>query len=344
MAAQVPQVRPEPTTGLILSGDPVVSQSWMEMGLLANYLRGTGACLVPSCFPDDDISAGSTGTYTFRTKPRDTAIERVWVISISASSSGGSVIIRAPASSGTPSSSRTITDDDESPHTITYTETLGSKSASEAAFSIDVQAAGQAVVVNRIECYEQSRPVLTLDTTDYGVDLTSLRPTRPILDIANRSIPGVIDAYKNADARRVGGLHWAVDTSNAVAISASTFGGSGYHFLLHMPLIGRKVNVGDTTSSWSWSVYAEVDSGATGEVEVIDGGDGNLDTITVTSTGGYAWVAAGTFDQDAEDLDETDGIRGGTWGNGTSVNFRARRASGTAGAVRLASVSVWDAG
>jgi len=343
MAARVPQVRPEPSTALILAGDPVLSHTWTELALLANYIRGTGASLIPGCFPESVVSAGGTEVFTFRTKTRDSAIQRIWIITLSATTSGASAIIRAPASSGTPSGSRGVGIDPDAPNDIVYVEDLASKATSEVSFNIDIQAAGQTVTVDRIECYEQTRPILTLDNVDWGVDLVTLRPRAPIYDAANRTPAGVMDAYENADARRVGGLQWAVRTGEATTISTSTFTASGVHFALEMPLIGRKVFDGDTTQTWNWSVYAEVDSGATGEVEVVNGATSNLDTITVTSTSGYAWVTAGTFVSDAEDLSLTDGIRGGTWGNGTSINFRARRATATSGSVRIASISVWDA-
>ena len=343
MAALVPQARPEPATGLILSGDPVLSGTWTEMALLANYLRGTGASLFPACFPEDPVAKTTTGTYRFRVKPRDSAIERIWILWISATVSGASVIIRAPASSGTPSASLSVGTDPDVPNTIYYTETLGAKSGTEAEVTIDVQGSTQDVVVNSIECYEQTRPILTLDTTDYGVDLVTLRPRGPIYDVANATPAGVMDSYDNADARRVGGLAWVVDSATPVTSSTSTFAGWGSLLALDMPVIGRVIVQGQTGMTWTWSVYAKVDAGATGEVEIIDGNGDNLDTITVTSTAAFAWVTASTFSTDAEDLSLADGIRGGAWQDGTVINARMRWATGTAGSVHLAGLCVWDA-
>jgi hypothetical protein len=155
--------------------------------------------------------------------------------------------------------------------------------------------------------YEQTRATLALDTTDYGVDLTTINARQPIADFANRSLAGVIDAYDNLDARRAGLFHWT--TPVAVPI---TFTAGSYVALFDLaPCVLLPVpGTGSTTSTVTCAAYAKVNAG-TGQVRFTAGGAGGNVVLSITSTS-FAWVT-GSLAIDCEDLTVADGRRSGRW-------------------------------
>lgn len=288
--------------GLIRVASPVSSRTWQGAAYLANFLRGKGAMLVPWCVPQRSISSGSTESFRFRVKTRNTAVQRIWCVLLrTATVSGVSAEIEAPALTGTtrgvPVSASL---DTRTP--VVYVETLGSKSATEQEISISIKALGAAVIVEGISCYEQDRPLLNQDTTDYGVDVHTLSTAQPMLDDEFRSIGGVMDALANADARRIGHFHWTLGDGAATRTTAS------YASLLSLavPCLARKLARAAVTGTVKWSVYAKVAAGAGGQVRLTTTNSSVSDVMSVTSTS-YAWTTARSISIDCDDMDSDDG-------------------------------------
>ena len=302
--------RPELTDDVKV-GEAVTSATWSEMASLANWTRGKGAMLVPTCMPLRTVGDGTTDTFRFRVKTRSSAMRRVWRVSISCASGSGAsaIVIKAPASTGTaldafvtPSTTRFDVS------TFVYVEDLASQAASETEITISVEADGDDIVVESISCYEEDRASLALDATDYGVFVPSLYARQPIADYSYRSVGGIVDALANLDARRVGIIHWTQGDSEAAEVTTST----AKDIFVPMPVLARKDLRSSTTGSVKWSAYAKVSAGATGTIAVATTESGVSDSTTVTSTS-FAWITSRAISIDAEDLAVNDGRRDSVW-------------------------------
>lgn len=330
MPATVPFRRLEPDESLLRVGQPVGSLEWQQLGGLTNWLRGKGACLVPWCTPFRRISAASTNTFRFRVKTRSTAIQRVWMLHLKASAAA-TATIRAPASTGT---ALTVAVPDELGAPIVYVENLASQAASEVQIDIDVTATGNAVDVLGISCYEQDRPILQQDTSDYGVDLYTLSNAQPIFDGSYQSVGGVYDALTNADARRVGLFHWTLGDGT----SAATASGTPASLLASgVPILARKLATSATTGSVKWAAYAKVTAG-TGTITMSTTQSGVSDSATVTGTS-FAWTTAREVSVSCDDMDSTDGRQTAASPVFDLMNFAISCSGGT---LTVQSISVWQ--
>jgi hypothetical protein len=301
--------RPEPTNNSIKIGEAVTSATWSEMASLANWTRGKGAMLVPSCMPLRTVDDGTTDTFRFRVKTRSSAIRRVWTVVADAQNGAAEITIKAPASTGTALTRQSFhSPENNFPGPIVYVEDLASQAASETEITISVEADGDDVLVQSISCYEQDRPSLELDTTDYGVFVASCSVNQPIADYSYRSVGGIVDALANLDARRVGIIHWTQGDSTAAQANTST----AKDIFVPMPVLARKDLRSSTTGTVKWSAYAKVSSGDTGTITVATTESGVSDSATVTSTS-FSWITSRAISIDAEDLAVNDGRRDSVW-------------------------------
>lgn len=328
--ALVPALRPSMATSGLLSGEPVSARDWAVLGALANYCNGRGAMLIPWSAIGCTISSGTTGVLHFFVAPKITAVERVWAVNLRASAAGASAIVTCGGASAVTVYPPTARDGRTGPFVIR--EQISAKTVTSADVTVSVRASGGNIVVESLAMYEQTRYSLALDTTDYGVDLGSLRTRLPIRDAANQSAAGVADAYKNLDARRAGLFYWAAPTGSAIEIESSS---DTDLFPLQIPLQMAIQATGATTSFAALAnVYAKVDSGSGSVRFTAASGDDNSFTINSTS---FAWqddpdgVALST-----EDLTLADGRRGGTW-----ETLRFRGSVSTATTLSIAAISVY---
>lgn len=334
MPASVPFRRPEPDAALVKVGRPVGSLEWQQYAGLANWLRGKGAMLVPWCTPFRRISAGSNDTFRFRVKTRSSAIQRVWVINLRSELSTGrtQATIKAPAATGTAMSGGVGTDTGS---TIVYVEDLSSQASTEQQIDINIAVTGAtACDVLGISCYEQDRPLLQQDSTDYGVDLYTTSNAQPIIDEAYQSVGGVYDGLVNADARRVGLFHWTLGDGLSAAIASGTptslLGSS-------VPILTRKLGTGSTTGAVKWAAYARVTAG-TGTITMTTTQSGVSDSATVTGTS-FAWTTAREVSVSCDDMDSTDGRQTAASPVFDGLQFQI---SCTGGTLIVKSISVWD--
>lgn len=335
MAARVPALRPEPLESYVRVGEPVTSFTWQALGSLANYLRGTGSELVPAYCPAYTISSGSTAVFNFRVKPRGAAIQRVWCVSMRGANGLAYAEIKAPASTGTLLTVYPApTIDGNSP--AIYVENLAAKSSTEAAITLEIKANTANITVDSIACYEQTRPILTLDSTDYGCDLETLRPRDPIYYRANRSWRGVADGLAQCDPRRVGLFQWAVPEAGAYTRTTASYLDIFTHAV---PILTRKLGTSATTGSVKWAAYAKVAGGAGGQVRVTTTQSAVSDSVTVAGTS-YAWTTARSITIHCDDMDSADGRQTAATPVWDRINF-ALQGDGV-NALSVAALSVWD--
>lgn len=303
----VPFIRPEPNFGNLVVGAPVSASDWRELGNLANFVRGKGAQLVPSCNPEYTIASGATATFHFRVKTRAVAVARIWVLTLRYTTGTGSTsaTVRAPASTGTALEYAVLGGGRRMPP-IVYSELIGSPSATEAEISIDITAANGSVVVEQIACYEQDRPSLTSGET--SVDLETLLRAQPIRSDVGWGEVASLAVSATSDARRVGIFHMA--TSDG---APWTKAGTGYTSLVTLgcPVLGPKDLTTSTTASVKWSAYAKI-TGGTGHVKLVTSHSTVNDVANVTS-GTFAWTATRSISIDCDDLSTDDGLPSATW-------------------------------
>lgn len=305
MSALVPAIRVDPDTGGIKIGQPVTAEQWGAMGSLANYLNGHGGMLIPWCAIGHEVSSGGSGTFHFYVAPKDRAVQRVWCLHVTTNTAGATATITCGSASAvtvrpeTSAVGRTVP--------VIVRESLAAKTSTAGDVSVTVSASGGAVLVESLACYEQTRRVLAEDTTDYGVELESLRPRLPIYDGTNESVAGVIDAYKNLDARRAGLFAWSTPTGSAIQITGGSYVDL---FPLSPPCLGAITATGTTSTTVRCAAYAKVDSG-TGQVRFTADQEGGNVVLSITSTT-FAWVVD-DLDINAEDLTVADGRRNNVW-------------------------------
>jgi len=303
--AAVPALRPNFDTGGILSGDPVSAADWGAMAGLANFCNGHGGMLIPWCAIGRTVASAATETFHFYVAPKNRAVQRIWCVNMRGSAAGTSAQVTPGGGSastvflGTVRSTRAAA--------FFFSEPLSAKTNTAADTSISIKAISGNVVVESIAMYEQTRLNLAQDTTDYGVDLASVRMRQPIADYANKSVAGVIDAYKNLDARRAGLFHWSTPDAQAVQ-----FTGGSYQtlFPLSPPALAAISTTGSTTGTITVAARAKVDAG-TGQVRFTAAGAGGNVVLSITSTS-FAWVS-NTLSIDCENLSVSDGRRSSRW-------------------------------
>jgi hypothetical protein len=337
MAAIRPAQRYEPSEAAIRIGEgPSSTATHAQFAGLANWLRGSGAQIVAGNAPLTTIGSGVTRVFRYRTKPRDSAIQRVWHILLRANSTSGVVTaaIRSPAATGT-SVTVLVPAGRDLRVPVTYVQSLAAKSSTEAQVDFDLTTVGGTVDVEGVSCYEQDRPVLNKDSTDLGTDTETLRAGQPIRGVNNESIEGIHDvAIGGHDARRVGIFHWGVPEEDAVTRTTAS-----YQTLLDLavPVLAPMLTSGAVTGQVYWSVYAKVAAGAGGLVRLTTDGSGVSDAVTVSGTS-FAWTTARAISIDCDDMTKADG-RQGTRFDGLQVEYQG---DGT-NLLSLAGVSVWVA-
>lgn len=329
MSNLVSHYRPELDDGDIRATKPVDDLDWSTLAAMANWANGHGGMLVPWTGPMLTVASGNTRVLPVRVQPKNQAVERIWCINMLASAAGASAAITpngGSASTFYPSTIRAARRD-----SYIIRQSLSAKSASAAQASLQVVAAGGDITVESFACYEQTRRILASDTTDYGVDLTTLRPRQPIIDLGNKQIGGVCDAYKNMDARRACEFHWTTATNDSVSPGSTNYTSL---FALDPVLQPAIPTYGDTSAALVVAVYAKVDTG-TGNVRFTTAQDGDSVAVNVTSTS-FAWVTD-SVSTECEDLTAADGRRSG-W---ESVTIDAKDPSG--GTLSIAAISIYRA-
>lgn len=332
MSALVPHHRPE-LEDKIRVGQPVSADQWATLGGLSNWIHGHGSMLIPWSAIGYRFASSVTRTLRFYVAPKIATVERVWCIHAKALQAGVTLTITAGTAAAVTVPLATTRSDRDGPFVIR--EPLSAKSSTAAeltvSFSATGGAAGNTVLIESIACYEQTRKILARDTTDYGVDLSTIRPRQPIADFANQSASGVMDAYDALDARRTGFFYWSTATNDAVEI---TSGSLVDLFDLYPNVVPARTTVSATSVGLTVAVYCR-SVGGDGELSVSTIEVGDVQTATITTS--WAWVAV-TVDALSEDLSDAAGLPGGVR---EAVNVQARVTTATS--VEIAGVSIYRA-
>lgn len=307
MSRDVPHMRPE-LTDTFRVAVPVASYDWGGLASLAHFSNGHGGMLIPWTSIGHTVSSGATGTFLFFVAPKLPCVERVFRINMHASAAAG--VTAAVVVGGAASQTREVFDlRNGRINSYVFRESLGSKTNTAAEVSVKVTAAGGNVIVESISMYEQTRGVLDATTDDFPADIDSLRSRDPIYDAAFESLAGVMDGYKNLDARRAGFFHWSTDAAGAITTVAAQ-GAPDTVFPLSIPMAGAIPTLGDATTSVVCAVNCKVTAG-TGTVRFQSDDAG--DSVNVDQTGtSFSWVT-GNLTINCEDFSVTDGRRGSTW-------------------------------
>lgn len=307
MSRGVPHLRPELDTAGILSGEPVSGSDWSTLGGLANWCNGHGGMVVPWAACGITIGSGSTVTLPFYIAPKKTAVQRVWAVNVRAGTAGATLTFTD--SSSTAHSARVApTVRTARRNAMVFAEDLSAKTNTAGGATVSLEATGGTLTVESIACYEQTRGVLAASTDDYGVDLTTLRTRQPIADLDYQSVAGVMDAYKNLDARRPCYYQWSVPEANALEFTSGSY--VDMYSPLTIPVCGVIPTLNDTKCQVTVCAYAKVDSGK-GLVRFTSDQAGGSAVVDVTSTS-FAWVT-GSVQVDSEDLTTADGRRSAVW-------------------------------
>lgn len=334
----VPALRGGADSTVIRSGVAVSAfQTWAQMGYVANWLQGQGACLVAGFAGDaQKLVKNATYTYHFRALTRAVNVQRVWVVTLRGDAVAASTTVTVSAGAG---AAQTYTVPGYRWTTpILYVETVAAKTSARADLTLQVvvSATSSDVWADSIRCFEMPRPSLNYDSTDLGVEMASLASGERIYDTANASYVSVAQVFQTiaqTDPRRIGLLAWAVPVETPLLRTLAT----GLNlYSLPVPILGRSLDSGQTTSPVLWSVYAKVAGGGSGTVTLSTDGSAVTDTATISSAT-FAWTTPRSVSVDTEDLSVIDGRRSARW-DGVQLVLKGDGTNQTS----LAGVCVWD--
>lgn len=325
----------------------IAPAQWTDMAHGANWLKAKGACLVPCWSPDYEIKDTAEHVFRFRVKPRISAVQRIWTVTVVLQPGAGEpenavVLLKAPGSTGTAvrGPAAAVTDGIFStfPLQTSIVETLSAQSDTETEISISVQVLTSTSAVTNtttarvigIQCYEQDRATLDDDSADIGVRTETVRTGEPVTRLDYSSAWGVLETLRNADARRVGLFHWAFpDTISRLSAVPSNL------FTLPPRIQAPKVSRGATTQQVYWAAYGSMSAGGgSGTVAISTSVSAVSDSVSFTTTT-PGWSAAKAISIACDDFSAIDGYRLDT--------LQATIAGDGTRSLLLGAISIWTA-
>lgn len=334
----VPVDRPLVGLGDIRVGEPVRSARWDSLARLAQWVRAHGHCVVPHHCPMLTIAAAHTLRYRVPLSGR--AIQRIWLVDITASS--GTLTLQAGSA---PTSGAYSRDSGGTLGLLTLPLIYREGEATPITRSSGVQdltltiTPTTSMVVRSVACWELPRVALShSDATDLGIHLDSFFPRRPVYQPTDgaSSVYAVARAAQPLSAA-VMGRTLAARWGEVVGVSSTS-----WTPVLTLPqrIVPQLDTRGATTQKVALDVYARVSSGATsGEWRLTLGsaGAGGAQAIALGSTS-YSWRTATTALAECTDPGTASGLRGGaadTW------QLEVRRTAG-AGTVEVQGWSLYE--
>lgn len=304
MSAVVPHRRPEPAVSPIEVGAPVSGgQTWVPIGGMANWINGHGGMLIPWCAVAYPAEAGLTYTLSFQVSTKPQATERVWRIFARADGSAGSA--SCDFTVGSLATQTVLVSEGRAQDALVFREPLSASASGLEVVEVVIAPAsgGSNITIDGIACYEQTRAELRQDTTDYGVDLSTLAARQPILASPYQSMQGVAAGLQSLQAKRAGYFHAAIPKEDPLVV---TDGASELVYPFPIPLIGAVAARGDTTAFLTVAAYMGV-TALTGDGRLIVESANAGDVLTLTTNSGLDWVT-GEIEVEAEDLTDPDGL------------------------------------
>lgn len=325
----------------VRNGTAVATRTWKPLSRQANFIIGHGAALAPGWSPTEVVSAGATVKYTLRTIPRLQALRRLYVIRMTGFAGPADnvqVVIN-----GTARDHSTLTGF-RNVAAFEYIEDLAALSTAEETLEVEIQNNGStSLFVYGVAVWELPRAELTETSASlmFGCDPELVRAKQPIQDSDAGNIGGVARAIDAAAgiARRSSLFCWAVDEASAWTTANNVFQPV---FELPIPILGRKLNYTDTSSSTQWRLWARMtDPAATGLIQLTESSIGSSAVISVTGTS-FALhpTPPGVTNLlvDPEDVSTSDGRVGGAWDDVTVEG----RVSAGAGSIEVAGIFCFE--
>lgn len=340
MTASVPPQRLALDPSGLVAGRSVRAQSWRTLAHNLNWVLGHGAHIVPCYTPANTsglISLSASTTYTFRyyTKPRYQATQRLWLFSGETTTypsrvelTGTTGPVSVIASPNRLAVSPQIFVDD-----VTQSQTGGE-------WTLDVQPLDVAVTPYLLGCVDVPRLALSTSGNDQGTDLARLLPGRPV-DIT--AAQNIVDATGSIIycGRRASYLQWSVPDTTAFARSGTaTAYGSNYVLgstaAADAPVLARLKFVGGTTGTVSARIYCWSTGGSTIHARLVRAATGATSSEVTVTSGTGAWSDEMTISCDATNLAVSDGRRSSRW---DGIDVEIYTSSGT---WYCSSLSAWE--
>ncbi len=303
MTARVPHFKPE-LGGFddMRSSEPVSGSDWSTLGYLANWQNGRGGQCIPWCAVGHEVASGGSATLTFRHASKVQTVARVWSLNLLSDTDGATATITINGTNvGTVTPPRTRS---ERRSSYTFVEERSSQVSSTTTSTVVVAATGGDILIESLGAYDDARRTLARDSTDYGVDVTTLAARQPIVAFDYQSIKGVCDAEKSLSSRRLGHFAWGVPTSAAISPGSTSFTA-----LFDLPVtVQSAIDGANTTENHAVMVYSRV-TGGTGQVRVVSAQASDTATISITRTS-FGWDTD-DIEIETEDLSAANGRRSG---------------------------------
>lgn len=309
MAVVVPDwKRTEPDESLVRAGVFPSAQTWQSLGQLTNWLLAQGACVVAgSACTQILLVDGDDYTFHFLTKPREIAVQRVWMLQCRIDVKAATPTPNARLGVKIPVGASTVwypVSDSRASFPILFVEDVATPSDSVQDLAIYVTPDNADVWLEGIRCFEVPRAALKFPDDD-GVDIATERAGQRIVSALGRSVGGPALALSTpyVDPRRVALFHLSVPAEDPLTRTTNSYADV---LALPVPLLVPKLGRTATKQTVYWSAYIKTTAGGTVNVKVTTSHSG-VDDSTSTSGTTYAWTTKRPIAVDCEDMESEDG-------------------------------------
>ena len=317
MTAKVLHRRPAVSTDRIKTSLSVAAPDWLAMADAANWINGHGGQPVPFSAVTTTLTSGS---FAVQATCAFSKAAVAAVVFATFHSEGDAEVTVQVSATGMTTTSQTVhiyggTYGANAHAKMTAPLTSHQTPSTPRLVTVSFTWVSGTVSVMGYGIHEETRALLDENATDYGVDALSLHARRSIADYAQASAGGLIEAYKNMDARRSGYYSASFESGTGLKLSATT---QTDILTVHVPMLAPIRYVADTQLALTVTFKAQTDTGtATLYLDTDEAGD-SVSTAVDTSTVDYSL----SVNVDAEDFSIADGRRGNAW-EGLRVSYAA---------------------
>lgn len=333
----VPEKRIDLVQEIIGISNTVRSVPHIHACRLHNWIAGRPATIVPSFGALRTIATTKTSDFCFWSKPRyqDVSYRYSLLLTAEAPTTADVSINGSSVGTGFEVTNR------RNALPLYFDQEQSSQGTTEAELKISVTAGASSVTVESLGIEALPRTRLTQDSNDLGADRLKLLHRLPI---GERNFASNFLDYQDSlrdAARRLGSFHYSFGSDAPFGTTSTSYTGI---FNDDVSILGRYIYNGDTTRELEWRVkcYAS-DNTTSANIRVSN--NAGTDVIAMpTGTTSATWLpttagAASTFDVDAEDNTEADGLPSSATDDHT---FDVQRTAGP-GTVYIESISAWEA-
>ncbi len=316
MSAKVSHRRPAVSTDRLKTSLAVASPDWLAMCDAANWINGHGSQCVPFTAVTTALTSSNfTVQSTIAFKEQTVAI----VVFATFHAAADAELTIQVSGTGLTTTSQTVRiyggtyGANASAH-MTVPLTSHQSPGTARLVSVKFTWVSGSINVMGYGIHEQTRAVLDENAVDYGVEGYSMHARRSIADYAQASVGGLIEAYKNMDARRTGYYVASMESTTGLALTAT----SQTDILpVHVPMQAPIRYPADTQLALLVDLKATTDTGtATIYFDSDEAGD-SVSQVIDTSTADYNAIFVNVA---SEDFAVTDGRRGSAW-EGLQISY-----------------------